>query len=53
MRHVLATTVVVESINVTYSECVFVALDIQHATCMRHIAIFSLTCSTVFFHITS
>jgi len=36
-----------------YSQCVFVALGIQHAMHMRHVAIGGLSGSTVFFHITS
>jgi len=39
--------------NIKYSECVFVAVDIQHAMCMRHIVIYGLSGSTVFFHIIS
>ena len=40
-------------IRITYCECVFVALGIQHAMRMRHIAICSLPRSTIFFHIIS
>ena len=36
-----------------YSECVFVALGIQHATGMCHIFICGLSGSTLFFHIIS
>ena len=36
---------------ITYTECVFVALVIQHAMRMRHIVICSFPDSTVFFHI--
>jgi len=35
-------------INITYTECVFVALGIQHAIHMHHIAICGLPGSTVF-----
>ena len=37
------------SISSTYSECVFVALSIQPETGMRHIVIFGLPRSTIFF----
>jgi len=40
-------------ISITYSECVFVTLGIQHATRMRHIVISCLSDSTVFFYINS
>ena len=42
-----------KTINTTYSDCVFVALGIQHAMRMRRIVICSLPRSTVFFHIIS
>jgi hypothetical protein len=37
--------------SITYSECVFVALGIQHAMRVRYIVICGLSGSTVFFHI--
>ena len=37
--------------SITYSECEFVALVIQHAIRVRRIVISSLSGSTVFFHI--
>jgi hypothetical protein len=37
-------------INITYSRCVVVALDIHHAMCMHHI-ISGLPRYTLFFHI--
>jgi len=40
-------------ISITYSEYVFVGLDIQHAIRMRHIVINGLPGSTIFFHFTS
>jgi len=39
--------------SITYSECVFVALVIQHAMRMRHIVIYGLSGCTTFFHIIS
>ena len=41
------------AIVIAYAECVFVALGIQHAMCMRHIVICALPRSTTFFHIIS
>ena len=40
-----------KAISTTYSECVFVALYIQHPMRMRHIVICVLSGSTIFFHI--
>jgi hypothetical protein len=39
-----------KAISITYSECVFVALVIQHAKRMCHSAICGLSGSTIFFH---
>jgi len=39
--------------SITYSECVFVALSVQHAMRMRHIVVCGLFLSTVSFHIIS
>ena len=41
------------AIGITYSECVFVALDIKHAMCIRHIVVCDPSRSTIFFHIIS
>jgi len=41
----------VKTVSIVYSECVFLALGIQHAMHMRHIAICILPDSTLFFHI--
>jgi len=38
-----------KALSITYSECMFVALDIQHAMRMRHIVICALPGSTIFF----
>ena len=42
-----------KTIIITYSECVFVALDIQQAIRMHHIVIYGLPGSIMFFHIIS
>ena len=43
MRRVRATIVVVE-VHITYSECVFVTLSIQHAMRIRRIILSSVAC---------
>jgi hypothetical protein len=54
LRRVRAALVAVEkSVSIAYSECVFVALVIQHAIRMRHIVICGLPGSAVYFHIIS
>ena len=40
-----------KSISITYSECVFVALGVQHAMRVRHIVVYVLPGSTTFFHV--
>ena len=40
-------------ISITYSECVFVVLGMQHSMRMRHIVICGVPGSTIFFHIIS
>jgi hypothetical protein len=52
VRRVHVTIVAIED-RITYSECVSVALVIQYAKRMRHIVIYSLPDSTIFFHIIS
>ena len=37
-------------VTVIYSECVFLALDIQQTTGMHHIVIFGLSGSKIFLH---
>jgi hypothetical protein len=41
------------NISITYYECAFVALGIQHAMRMHRIFICVLSLSTIFFHIIS
>jgi len=42
-----------KAISITYSECMFVALSIEHALCVRHIVICGLSSCAVYFHIIS
>jgi hypothetical protein len=42
-----------KTVNITYYECVFVALSIQHATRECHIITCGLSDSTIFFHFIS
>jgi len=55
LRRVRETTVAVRKqyIYITFYECVFVALVIQHAMRMRRIIICGLPRTTPFFHIIS
>jgi len=54
LRHVHATIIAVEkAVSITYSECVFVDLDNQHAMRASCIVICGLSSSTIFFHIIS
>jgi len=39
-----------KAVSITYSECVFEALDKQHTMRMRHTVICGLSGSTIFFH---
>jgi hypothetical protein len=50
MRRVRATTIAVEKKRVTYSECAFLALGIQHAVRMRHTVTCDLSGSILFPH---
>ena len=50
LRRVRATIVAVgKAMSITYSECVFVALGVEHEMRMRHNFIFVLPRSTIFF----
>jgi len=42
-----------KAISITYSECVFVVLGINHAMSMHHIFIGGLLGATIFFHVIS
>jgi len=42
-----------KAIIITDSECVFVALGIQYAMCMRHIVVCGMYGPTVYFHVIS
>jgi len=42
-----------KTVRTTYSECVFAAFGIQHATHMRRIVICGLSGSIIFLHIIS
>jgi hypothetical protein len=50
LRCVHATIVVIQKQCVTYSECVFVAIGIQHAMLMRHAVFCGLSICTIIFH---
>jgi hypothetical protein len=47
LRRFRVTIVVVEKKCVAYSDCMFVAICIQHAMHMQPIILSSVTCSTV------
>jgi len=50
MGHVPVTIIAVEkAITIRYSECVFLAIIIQHEKRMRHIFICGLSVSKIFF----
>jgi hypothetical protein len=52
LRSFRATIVTEEkAISITYSECMFVPLDIQHVMGMRHAVIYGPPLSTIFFHL--
>jgi hypothetical protein len=57
LGRIRATTAAVKkkkkAISITYSVCVFVAVVIQHAMCMRPIVTCGLPRSTLFYHIIS
>jgi hypothetical protein len=53
LRCVHVTIVAEEGQSITYSECVFVVLGIEHAICIHHIVNCGQPGSTVFFHIVS
>jgi len=42
-----------KAVSVTYSECVFVVLGLQHAMCICRTVICGLPASTIFFYIIS
>jgi hypothetical protein len=42
-----------KAISMTYSECLFIALDFQHVMLTRRIVNCGLSGSTIFFHIIS
>jgi hypothetical protein len=46
-RHNIEARLSEKTISITYSECVFVALVIQHAMLMRHFTLAPVTCLAV------